>query len=580
MRRLLVVLFSLSALVIGSGAPAATEVRLSAPANLRHTAHPDRVELAWDPVPGAVRYSVSRIDENGANPVGSGALAAPSYVDTAVVAGKAYSYTVTAIGDGTSSSARPLAVYTGSPTEITLTVSPSPSEGGAFVLLTATVRSLNPAVRRIGGEVEFSLGDTRIRISGVEPGRNVAEVRWRAGAGVVTARYLGERSTVPVGSSSGATARHGYLDGPASPRIAVRASEVYSYGVDSDPTATAIADVTGDGRLDALMTTTMHASERDTDYRLWVFAQRPDGTLAEPLALATHGAPAATMRIATGDVDADGDTDVAVSVRAGVDVFRQRDGGLAEPELVPVPGGGSDRITGDVRLADLNGDGRADIVAAGPARVVAVPATPDGGFAAPVTVTASAMVQVDVADVTGDGRPDVLTRNQDQQRTLFVHEQTDTGFVERWRQVVPTGYMTLLNAFAAGDVTGDGRADLVVSVSGNEPGSRLQLYPQQPGGLFADPVTYPAYDIPGPIALTDVDGDGRRDVVVVHRGWETATVMTQRTDGRLGAEQMFDLPLSTGYDQRGLAVGDVTGDGRPDTVAVDHNLGLVVKPLA
>lgn len=553
---------------------------LTAPTNLRHTAHPDRVELAWDPVPGAVRYSVSRIDEYGTNPVSFGAVTDPSFVDTTVTTATAYSYTVHASGSGTNSMSGPLAVFTGSPTAVTVTTSPAPSEGGAFVLLTATVRSLDPAVQRLGGEVAFYLGETRIGIRSVQSGPNVAEWRWRAGAGVVTARYLGERVTHPVGSSGGATVRHTFLDGPSSPRIAVGAVRVHSYGLGSDPSATAVADVTGDGRLDALMTTARHADEEDTDYRLWVFAQRQDGTLGEPLALPTHGAPAATMRLATGDVDADGDSDVAVSVRAGVDVFRQADGGLTGPELVPVPGGGSNLNDGDVRLADLNADGRADIVAAGPTQVVAVPATADGGFGAPVPVADGLMAQVDVADVTGDGRPDVLTRNEDHRRTVFVHEQTDTGFVERWRQVVPTGYSTAVNAFAAGDVTGDGRADLVAAVSGNDPGSRLQLYVQQPTGLFADPVTYPAYDIPGALELTDYDGDGRRDVVVVHRGWATATVMTQRTDGRLGAEQMFSLPLFTGYDQRSLAVGDVTGDGKADVVAVDYNDGLAVKPQA
>lgn len=551
-----------------------------APSNIRHTAYPDRVELTWDPVPGAVQYAVGRHDETGGNPVMFSAITTPSYVDTTVAPGTAYSYRIYATGSGTNSISGPRAVFTGSPTAVTLSISPSPNEGGGFVLLTASIRSLDPAVTQMGGSVAFYLADNLIRITGVESGRNVADLRWRAGAGMVTARYLGERDSSPNGSSDSVAVRHRLLDGPSSPRIAVGAWQIYGHGLESDPSATAVGDVTGDGRLDALMTTAIHGAEEDTDFRLWVFAQLPDGTLAEPLMLATHGAPAATMAIATGDVDADGDTDVAVSVRAGVDVFRQEGGRLTDPLLVPVEGGGSDLITGDVRLADLDADGRADIVAAGVDRVVAVPAAPGGGFAAPVLVTAAPRTQVDVADVTGDGRPDVLTRNQDHERTVFVHEQTDTGFVERWRHLVPTGYSGSLSAFAAGDVTGDGRADLVVTVSGNEPGSRLQLYVQQPAGLFAEPITYPAYDIPGPVALTDFDGDGRRDVVIVHRGWATATVMTQRTDGRLGADQHFSLPLFTGYDQRGLAVGDVTGDGKPDVVAADYEYGLVVKPQA
>jgi hypothetical protein len=202
---------------------------------------------------------------------------------------------------------------------------------------------------------------------------------------------------------------------------------------------------------------------------------------------------------------------------------------------------------------------------------------PGGTFGDPVVVETAARQQVEVGDVTGDGRPDVVTR--DRYRTVFVHAQTqDGGFVERWRQAVPTGYMALVNAIAVGDVTGEGRADLVAAVDGNVPGSRLQVYAQTAAGDLADPVTYAAYNIPEPLALADLNGDGRRDVTTVHGGWQTFSVMLQRPDGRLGADYFYDLPYATHYDPRGLAVGDVTGDGRPDVVVADYNYGLVVVP--
>jgi hypothetical protein len=325
------------------------------------------------------------------------------------------------------------------------------------------------------------------------------------------------------------------------------------------------------------MTTQVFGSGSNDDFRLWVFAQQADGSLAPPKILATHGAPAATMRIATGDVDGDGDTDVAVTVRDGVDLFPQAGGGLADPVLIPVQGGG-DLRTGDAALADLDKDGRDDLVVTGLEVVAVYHSGPGGTFGDPVVVESATRQQVEVGDVTGDGRPDIVTR--DRNWTLYVDAQTaDGGFVQQSTLEVPTGYMREVNSIAVGDVTGDGRDDILAAVDGNIPGSRLQVYEQMATGGLADPVTYAAYNIPEPMAAADLNGDGLLDVTLVHGGWGTFTALLQRPDGRLGAHHGYDLPgYPTHLDFSGLAVGDVTGDGRPDVATADYINGLVVAP--
>jgi hypothetical protein len=268
---------------------------------------------------------------------------------------------------------------------------------------------------------------------------------------------------------------------------------------------------------------------------------------------------------------------VAVTSRLGIDVFFQSGGGLQPAVSVPVPGGASDLINGDVRLSDVDSDGRADIVAAGLSQAVVMRGNADGTFQPPVTVAAVQFKQIEVGDVTGDGRPDIVARQG--YRTVVVYAQTaDGGYTESWRNETAGGDWDEVKAIAVADVTGDGRADLAVTAGGNRPTSRLLIYPQRAEGGFASPTAYPAYDIPECVLLTDVDRDGRNDAVLLHGGWHTFSVMRQRPEGWLGADYFTDFPSYASHDVRGMSIGDATGDGKPDVVLADHERGMILIP--
>ena len=87
---------------------------------------------------------------------------------------------------------------------------------------------------------------------------------------------------------------------------------------------------------------------------------------------------------------------------------------------------------------------------------------------------------------------------------------------------------------------------------------------------------YVSYDIPEPVEVADVDGDGRADVITLHSGWLKAGVYRNQVGGILGQEELYSLPNMSSFDPHGLAVGDVTGDGWPDLAIADPNNGLVL----
>ena len=335
------------------------------------------------------------------------------------------------------------------------------------------------------------------------------------------------------------------------------------------PYSSAVGDVTGDGRDDALVT--LLGSRQ-----LLVYRQRPDGYLASAESHALHPTHSSVnLPISTGDANGDGADDVAVAFSSGgsvsgVDVLY---GGstLSAPALVYQATDMS-----EAELADVDRDGRADLVVISASRGVQVLRSTGSGFGAPVTV-AGRGGELEVGDLNADGRTDIAAccafTFQTQQYHVDVHLQQAAG-----------GYTTQTYLFGGpsppggmevADVTGDGRDDLVVTEPNNRPNAKIAVF-RQSGGSLAAPVRYDAYDLPRPVAAADVNGDGRNDVITAHDGWERAGVLLQTASGTLAAEELYPATTSGYYWEGSLGVGDLNGDDRVDFTLADPNNGLSV----
>ena len=347
--------------------------------------------------------------------------------------------------------------------------------------------------------------------------------------------------------------------------------------VGSWPEAVAIGDVTGDGRNDVVMTTSFNADAAN-DFRLWVFAQTSAGSLAPPLSYAT----AATYgnrpeSVAVGDITGDGKADVVLGLGGlGVQVFPQlTSGSLGAPTMTSTPD------SGRVRLGHLNGDSRLDVAGVGWGTNTVSVLLNDGagGLRAAVQYPAqhAGYEDLEVGDVSGDGRADLVVMSGQSYAVPNVSvlpQLAAGGFGPAAEYRVGTNVNT--NGIGVGDVTGDGRNDVVASYGGNRPSSSVAVLAQTATGTLAAPVSYPSYDIPEPVEVADLDLDGRKDVVALHGGWNQAGVYRQQANGTLAAEDLYAIPYASHYDAHGLAVGDVNGDGSPDVALADYNHGLVV----
>lgn len=223
----------------------------------------------------------------------------------------------------------------------------------------------------------------------------------------------------------------------------------------ADTTFVAVGDLDGDGRADLVQSTATETAA--------LYAQA-DGSWTRTVLDPTGG----TGKVVIGDLDGDTRPDVALDRFSSVLVLHNRaDGWASTTQPVPSDTGASAIATGDV-----NGDGRLDLVAAGggnapSAKLVVWRQAADGSLpATPSTSTVTDIpAGIETADVTDDGRTDVVTSHAGWSTVNVMEQRTDGtlrapsgSFAEAPSNADATGLVV-------GDVTGDGRIDAVTSAS-------------------------------------------------------------------------------------------------------------------
>jgi hypothetical protein len=336
-----------------------------------------------------------------------------------------------------------------------------------------------------------------------------------------------------------------------------------------------VGDFNGDGQPDLVMTES--AAFYSTKQNVSVLLNKGDGSFG-PASTIDGGID--PVRVAVGDFRGDRKLDLAIAdagwpkgIGAGVSVLLgSGNGTFASPVLYPAgfqPSG--------VAVADLNGDGKLDLVVTDsnrfirslPGSVHVLLGNGDGTFAAPTTMAAGrGAYAVTVAEVNGDGKPDLLVTNSFD-NTVSVLLNTGNGFAPAVNY--PTGPEPTVVKVA--DVNGDGKPDLLVSYDGKGPSGTggVSVLLGKGDGTFAPAKNYPTFvGLNLGLAVADFNGDGKLDIAVPNGSNGTISLLLGNGDGTFAAPTAIPTKDRNLYS---VAVADFNGDGAPDLAVVGFSNG-------
>jgi hypothetical protein len=360
-----------------------------------------------------------------------------------------------------------------------------------------------------------------------------------------------------------------------------------TFPVGVNPRAVTVADFNRDGTPDLAVVNTGQSSSQSS---VSVLLGNGNGSFQPAVTTNVQNSGPGqgnALSLVVGDFNRDGLPDIAVNTSGSpanpaVEVMLGKGDGSFQPNHQILPVG---QTPLSLAVGDFDRNGALDLVTANSSSgtLSVLMGNSDGTFRPHIDLAVGAAPRaVAVGDFNGDGLPDVVTAQQ-LSNTVSVLLGHGNGTFAQPLVFAASRQDFTPSSIAVGDMNGDGRADLVINSIGGEDSvvSQLGVLLGHGDGTFGAPIlNSPEGADDGDVVLGDFNNDGHIDAAV---GGEAAlpdglSVFNGNGDGTFGVPFQSPLRVSTGGNNPfGVAAADLNGDGRLDLVAA-NSFGSTTGP--
>jgi hypothetical protein len=300
----------------------------------------------------------------------------------------------------------------------------------------------------------------------------------------------------------------------------------------------------------------------------------PPSTSVTPTSDSRFPVGTAPGSVEVADLNGDGKPDIVVANEQSSNVtilLGDGKGGFTPAKGSPFPAG---NVPNDIAIGDFNRDAKADLAVANheEKHLTILLGDGNGGFTpkpnSPVTVEVRPHVHgVATGDLDGDGNLDLVTDSWADDQVLVLFGDGKGNFI------TPGTFVRVgkrpYQRHRVADVNDDGKADIITT---NAEGNNVTVLLSGERGGFKQPAgsPFPCGDAPFNLAIGDVNRDGKVDLAIVNspgsmaegHGKDGLTVLLGSGNG--GFTMLAGSPLATGRIPNRVAIGDVNGDGVAD----------------